>query len=81
MTKSALEKVEHFESIAAEATREYWKARRKLLLINKVLNSVYKSIENEEVDKLTAPSKNVISNELFKNRKERDITPLDMFLK
>ena len=33
-----------------EATKEYWQAKRKLLILTKVISAAYKSIENTDID-------------------------------
>jgi hypothetical protein len=61
VAESALEKVQLFEELAASATKEYWQARRKLLLVNKILNSTYKSIETEEAEAIQKLTKEDIA--------------------
>jgi hypothetical protein len=79
VTRSALEKVQTFENLVADATKEYWQAKRKLLLVNKVLDSAYKSIETEDSDKVVWPSKdevNKIVQDAFANQLFPDDAPL-----
>ena len=47
--QSALEKVEAIENLVAEATKNYWQAKRRLVLVTKVLNSVYAEMERSEM--------------------------------
>jgi len=73
ITRSALQRVQQFENLVADATKEYWQAKRKLLLVNKILASAYKSLETEDVENIKLPSKeeihsvitDTLANELF----------------
>lgn len=47
--QSALEKIEKMENLVAEATKSYWQAKRRLVLVTKVLNSVYTDMERSEI--------------------------------
>ena len=49
-SQDALNKVTQYEDMVAEATKEYWQAKRKLLILTKVISAAYKSIENTDID-------------------------------
>jgi hypothetical protein len=80
ITRSALQRVQQFENLVADATKEYWQAKRKLLLINKILNSTYKSLEIEDMENIKIPSKeeinsviaDALANELFPSNSDSD---------
>jgi hypothetical protein len=76
ITRSALQRVQQFENLVADATKEYWQAKRKLLLVNKILASAYKSLESEDVENIKLPSKEEI-HDVIKDTLANELFPSD----